>query len=89
MNVEGKKHKCPGCGLAFIAEVIGEGTDERLEISYDGNADEHAAAAESAIQQRIDAAVNAAVTDTRAEYESVVTEGPAERKTTDPFGGII
>jgi hypothetical protein len=82
MNGEGKKHKCPGCGLPFIAEVVGEGTDERLEISYDGDTDEHTAAAESAIQQRIDAAVAAA----RAEFESsIVTERPAERKTTDPL----
>ena len=57
MDGKGKKHTCPGCGLPLIAEAVGTGDDLYLELHYDGDAEQHAAAAESAVQQRIDAAV--------------------------------
>lgn len=33
MNVEGKKHTCPECGLGFTATVDGAG--ENLELHFD------------------------------------------------------
>ena len=71
MDGKVQKHKCPGCGFPIIAEVVGTGDTEHLELTYDGNGDgsDYTATIEAGIQQRIDAAVAAAREQWNAESE--------------------
>lgn len=72
MDGKVQKHKCPGCGFPIIAEVVGSGDTEHLEITYDGNGDgtDYTATVEAGIQQRIDAAVAERIAAAREQWNA-------------------
>lgn len=92
MDGKVQRHKCPGCGFPIIAEVVGTGDNEHLELTYDGNGDgsDYTATVESGIQQRIDAAVSDAVAAAREQWTAEQQQRESEaRRSGEVIPGIF